>query len=427
MLIRHATMLDGRVADIRLAERILEVAPDLARLPGEFVLDARFCAVLPGLHDHHLHLRAAAAALGSLAVGPPAVHTERQFVTVVSAAEPAEDGWIRAVGYHESVAGQLNRARLDALQPRTPLRVQHRSGALWILNSAGLANIGRPDHPDGRIRSDDRVLSEAVPRRQPDLPALSRRLARYGVTGVTDATPDLRPDEIHSLTAAFGQRVRCLAPGKKILHDDALDLDGLTSWVAGRHAARVPVAIHCVTATQLIVAGAALRAAGVHPGDRIEHAAIVPDVGALADLGVTVVTQPNFVAERGDQYLNDVPTDEHQQLWRVASLIRAGVPLAGSTDAPFGALDPWAAMRAAVTRATPSGHVIGPDERVEARRAIRMFLGAADSPGEPRRIEPGQPGDLCVLSVPPQEALATLASDMVVAAIVDGNPLPVDR
>jgi len=421
MLIQQATLLDGRVADIRVADRITDVAPTLARHPGETVLDARLGAVLPGLHDHHLHLRAAAAALGSLAVGPPAVASERQFGKAVTAAEPSADGWIRAIGYHESVAGELDRTRLDALQPRTPLRVQHRSGAVWILNSAALSRIGHPDHRDGRMPSNDRRLTGAVPRRRPDLPALGRQLADYGVTGVTDATPGLCFDDIASLTAAVAQRVRCLAPGKKILHDNDLDLDGLTEWVAECHAGGVPVAIHCVTAAQLVVTIAAFRAAGTNSLDRIEHAAMVPNVTELAGLGVTVVTQPNFVAERGEQYLHDVPADEHEQLWRVASLIRAGIPVAGSTDAPFGALDPWAAMRAAVTRTTASGHVIGPHERVEPVTALHMFLGAADHPAEHRYIEPGEPGDLCVLSVPPDEALRTLASDMVVATVVAGD------
>ena len=95
-----------------------------------------------------------------------------------------------------------------------------------------------------------------------------------------------------------------------------------------------PSRVHCVTAAQLVVTLAALRAAGSRAGDRIEHAAVVPDdcLADLADLGVTVVTQPNFVAERGDQYLDDVPADEHHQLWRVASLLEAGVPVALSTD-----------------------------------------------------------------------------------------------
>ncbi|EUA43877.1 amidohydrolase family domain protein [Mycobacterium xenopi 4042] len=48
-----------------------------------------------------------------------------------------------------------------------------------------------------------------------------------------------------------------------------------------------------------------------------------------------------------------MPAEEHGQLWRVASLLRAGVAVALSTDMPFGRDDPWAAMRAAVHRTTP--------------------------------------------------------------------------
>lgn len=422
MLIRRATLLDGRVADIRVGDVISELAPTLTRQPDEAVLDANLGAVLPGLHDHHVHLRSAAAALGSVVVGPPAVRTETEFARTLAAATPSADGWVRAVGYHESVAGELDRARLDAAQRSAPLRVQHRSGALWILNSVALARIGYPDHADGRIASGDPRLAEAVPRRQPDFVALAGQLAAYGVTGVTDATPDLDHDDIVFLTRTFTQRVRCLSPGKKILHDDQLDLDGLTRWITDRHADGMPVAIHCVTAAQLVVTIAALRAAGGHPTDRIEHAAMVPVgcVRELAELGVTVVTQPNFIAERGDQYTDDIPADEQPQLWRIASLIDAGIPVAASTDAPFGALDPWAAMRAAVTRATASGHVLGPAERVPPRQALQMFQGSADRPGQPRCIAQGQPGDLVVLSVPPADALAALASDMVLASIVAG-------
>jgi hypothetical protein len=301
------------------------------------------------------------------------------------------------------------------------LRVQHRSGALWILNSAALARIGYADHPDGRLAGSEPRLAEA-PRREPDLPALARRLTGLGVTGVTDATPDLGPDDITSLTRALKQRVRCLAPGKMILYDDQLDVDGLTHWITKRHADGVPVAVHCVTAAQLVVTIAALKAAGHHPLDRIEHAAMVPPdcVGELAELRTTVVTQPNFIAERGDRYRQDIPTDEQGQLWRVASLMQAGVAVAASTDAPFGALDPWAAMRAAVTRTTHCGHVLGPQERIEPLAALSMFLGSAARPAQPRRLAPGQLGDLCVLSVPRADALRELASDMVLATVIAG-------
>ena len=80
-----------------------------------------------------------------------------------------------------------------------------------------------------------------------------------------------------------------------------------------------------------------------------------------------MVTQPNFVAERGDQYLADVPAGEHHELWRLASLKDAGVPVALSTDMPFGDADPWAVD----ARRGPSHH----RQRCCAGRR-RMCLGA---------------------------------------------------
>ena len=71
---------------------------------------------------------------------------------------------------------------------------------------------------------------------------------------------------------------------------------------ASAHAAGRPVAVHCVTRVQLVLTLAALDAAGRLPGDRIEHGAVIP-AESLPDLrGLTVVTQPHFVAERGEQY-----------------------------------------------------------------------------------------------------------------------------
>ncbi|MDT5117543.1 MAG: hypothetical protein QOE30_3282 [Mycobacterium sp.] len=430
MLIQRATLLDGTVTDIRVGAQIDEVGDGLAAQRGEIVLDARCGTVLPGLHDHHVHLRSAASALDSLMLGPPRVRTKEQLAQALSIAVPNPDGWIRAIGYHQSVAGELDRAALDAVVPDIPVRVQHRSGALWILNSAALGLLGMPEHPDGRLRASDR-WSEALHPRDTDLAELSRRLTALGVSGVTDATPDLDADDIVSLLVAhrrgeFAPRVSFLAPGKKILHDDRLDLESLTGWIADHHADGQPVAVHCVTAAQLVVTIAALRAAGSHPLDRIEHAAVVDDdnLADLADLseskGLTVVTQPNFVAERGDQYLSEVPAAEHPALWRVASLRKAKVRVALSTDMPFGRGDPWAAMRAAVHRTTESGAVLGVDECVSATEALTMFLGCADQPGRTRVVGVGQPGDLCLLTEPPAVVLAELEAGLVGATIIAG-------
>jgi predicted amidohydrolase YtcJ len=427
MLIQRATTLDGVIVDVRVGVRIDDVADTLAPRPGEDVLDAAGGTVLPGLHDHHVHLHSAAAADTSIRVGPPQIRDRAGLATALACAEAGEDGWIRAVGYHDSVAGPLDRAVLDALAPTVPLRVQHRSGLLWILNSAGLVRVGLAGHPDGRLRSTD-SWSDALSRSETNLADVSGRLSRYGVTGITDATPDLdiadivRLSELHR-HGELGQHVHCLAPGKRILHDDDLNLEQLAGWIAERHRDGGPVAIHCVTAAQLLVTIAALREAGTHPGDRIEHAAVVPSdcLADVAGLAVTVVTQPNFVAERGDQYLAEIPAAEHDQLWRVASLLRAGVPVALSTDMPFGNSDPWAAMRAAVHRTTPSGAVLGAGECISARTALTMFLGRPDQPTQPRAVEPGEPADLCVLSVPPEAALAELDAGMVAATVVGGE------
>lgn len=426
MLIQRATRLDGSVVDIRLDEHVTEVAEALTPQRGEDVFDARLDTVIPGLHDHHVHLYSAAAALDSLWVGPAQVSGREELARTLAAAEVGSDGWIRAVGYHEAVAGPLDRSVLDDLSPSVPLRIQHRSGVLWMLNSAGLARVGLADHTDGRLRSSG-AWSAALQRRESTLAELSNQLAGFGVTGVTDATPDLGVGDLVRLVEEYRhgglhQHVHCLAPGKRILHDDGLDLDELTGWIADRHDDGGPVALHCVTTAQLVVAMAALRAAGGHPQDRIEHAAMVPDdcVTELAGLGVTVVTQPNFVAERGEQYRTDVPEAEHHELWRVASLLDAGVRVALSTDMPFGHADPWAAMRAAVTRRTATGATLGPRERVTAGRALSMFLGAPADPTQPRTVAPGQLGDVCVLTADPATALRELDKGLVRATIVAG-------
>lgn len=138
-----------RIVDVRIeAGRVVDVVPATegraAPAPGDEVFDAAGGALLPGLHDHHIHLLALAAALRSVRVGPADVRGGDGFAETLRAADAAlEPGrWLRAVGYHESVAGPLDRQVLDGIVPGRPLRVQHRGGAMWVVNSAGASALG---------------------------------------------------------------------------------------------------------------------------------------------------------------------------------------------------------------------------------------------------------------------------------------------
>jgi hypothetical protein len=50
-----------------------------------------------------------------------------------------------------------------------------------------------------------------------------------------------------------------------------------------------------------------------------------------------------------------------------------------------------------------------------------MFFGLPEQPTRARTLQPGEPGDLCVLSVPPETALAELDAGMVAATVIGGE------
>ena len=217
-----------------------------------------------------------------------------------------------------------------------------------------------------------------------------------------------------------------LGPVKVLLDDDALPtLEELESTARAAHAEDRAIAFHCVTRLQLVVAIAALDAAGARPGDRIEHGSVIPAelIAPLQRLAVTVVTQPHFVAERGDDYLREVDAVDRDSLYRVQSLVAAGIPVAAGTDAPFGGFDPWASMAAAVERRTRNGRDIGAGERIDTRAAVDLYLGSAGAPATPRTIAVGQPADLCLLGVPWRALPSALRDAPVQRTYVAGTPV----
>jgi predicted amidohydrolase YtcJ len=456
LLIRGAE-LEGKRRDVRIERgRIDALAECLPLRPGERVLEAEGGALLPGLHDHHVHLLALAAALASVACGPPAVR-DREALGAALRGAPGE--FPRGVGYHESVAGPLDRAALDALAPGRPVRVQHRSGALWMLSSPAVDRLGLDRDADapgverdaagratGRLFRLDGWLRERLgPAALPDLAPVGRLLARAGVTGATDATVDTDARALAWLEAAVSsgalpQRLAVmagdalpaparpdvsLAQVKLVLDEAALPgFEALRDAIADAHARERGVAIHCVGRAELVLAVRALQEAGPRHDDRLEHASIAPPelVALVARTGATVVTQPHFLSERGDDYLREVESRDLPWLYRGRGWPDAGVRLAAGSDAPFGTADPWRAMAAAVSRRTPSGATLGADERLTPEAALGLFLGPlADPGGAPRRVTEGMPADLCLLDRGWRDAREALSSACVRATLRAGR------
>ncbi len=442
LLIRRAQLFGRGRCDVRVAgERIVAVAERLEPAAGERLIDASGGLLLPGLHDHHLHLFATATARASLFCGPPAVADEAALRELLALHYQSGDGWMRGVGFHDSVCAGLDRHWLDRVCPERPLRIQHRSGMLWILNSCALAQLRlAPDEvlpagvereaggaPSGRFFDLDAWLGERLPRAWPSLRELSLELARFGITAATDTGVNNGRATLEALAAAsergeIAQRLLvmgneelhraaasddgavAIGPLKLYLREAALpDLDELAQRMRAAHDCGRAVAVHCVTRVELYYALAALEQAGARAGDRIEHASVAADaaIEQLAALGVSVVTQPHFIAERGDQYLRDVDADDQPLLYRGAGFLRAGVALAAGSDAPYGATDPWAAMRAAVARRTRDGAIIGADEALTPEQALALFGGDPHRPGGAlRELAAGQSADLCLLDLP---------------------------
>lgn len=408
LVIRNARDVEGAPVSVGIRDgSIAATGPNVEGRGPEY--DAQGQVLGPGLHDHHCHLLATAARMESVDLTD--CRTADMVVARLRAARSAPDEWVRAFGYDERAAGLPDRDLLDQWLPQQPLRMQDRTGAYWLLNSAGVARLGEQSlplcverdaggRPTGRIWRGDAWMRDRIGGAPPSLAALGERLAQWGVTGVTDASASNGAAEAKLLVGAMPQRLvimgtEALPHGKayavgpvKLLLDEN-DLPPIGQTVERIIAARAldrNVAAHCATLGELLFYLEALRqSGGARPGDRIEHGSVIPEslIGDIASAGLTVVTQPNFIHDRGDRYLAQMAPSELDDLYRLGSLARAGVRVLGGSDAPYGDINPWIALRAALDRRTRDGAVIGAVEAVDRTAALALYQDSSLTEGAP--------------------------------------------
>ncbi len=196
---------DGRVVSVGSRHDVLDAAA-----PGATVLDVRDSAVIPGLHDFHLHLVGMARARRSVALADVTSYAEL-VDRVRGAARPLPRGaWLYGRGWSETHLDQAALHLLEAAVDGRPAALTSHDGhSVWASAAARrLAGLSTatPDPDGGRFERDTHGEPNGVLRERAMaavVDAITERLsgaalaaaldeqlaemAAFGLTGATDA------------------------------------------------------------------------------------------------------------------------------------------------------------------------------------------------------------------------------------------------
>lgn len=177
--------------------------------PGARVVDVRDRAVIPGLHDFHIHLVGLARARRDIALDGAADLREVASRVREAAAAASPDAWLTGRGWSEAQLAGVPLAELEEATGGRPAFFMSHDGHSGWASAAARARAGlggaTPDPPGGRIERDvhgelSGILREsALGIVQPIVARLQgqalrdpldetlRELAGFGLTGLTEA------------------------------------------------------------------------------------------------------------------------------------------------------------------------------------------------------------------------------------------------
>lgn len=381
------------------------------------------------------------------------------------------------------------RRDLDEAAPNHPVKLTHRSGHAHVLNSLAMERTGitmeTPEPPGGMMDRDLETgrpsglfyemgdfLSARIPpledsELEKGLFMADQELLSSGITTVQDASyrndreryalfqslkeqGKLHP-RVHMMLGAgsfstngldrftaFSNHHLLKINGVKIILDETTgDLipsrPELNDMVLRIHESGFQSVIHAVEEDAVDAACVAVeKALGRNPRPdhrhRIEHASVCPPYLAkrIAERGIMVVSQPGFIHEHGDRYLETVDPDQLPHLYPFRSLFEAGVRVAGSSDCPYAVLNPLTGISAAVSRKSGGGKHVTLNERIHVMDALRLYTshGAYSSFSEREKgsISPGKLADLVVLSGDPLKTSPAEIKDLrVEMTVINGD------
>jgi len=240
---------------------------------------------------------------------------------------------------------------------------------------------------------------------------------QFGTTDFSDFSGSVSGDQlrIRGVKVMLDETTGQLHPPQRALNEMVLEI----------HRAGFQVAIHAIEENTVESACSAIKHAldRIPRSDhrhRIEHCSVcTPDLlSRLASLGIVVVTQPSFIFFNGDRYLETIPAQKLQHLYRIGSLFKAGIPVAGSSDCPIVPPNPLIGIYSAVSRKSQTGKIIGHAEDIEPLDALRLYTShAARATFEENikgTITPGKLADLVVVTGDPTKMPADEIKDLEV-------------
>jgi predicted amidohydrolase YtcJ len=166
-----------------------------------------------------------------------------------------------------------------------------------------------------------------------------------------------------------------------------------------------------------------LLAEGADPADlRVEHASILDAdlTDRFATSGVTASVQPAFMTSEAGWLEKRLGSERLTNAYPLASLVAAGVPLAGGSDCPVEPPHPLWGIAAARDR----GGLV-PEQALSGGPAFSLFTDdAARAMGEPKPLAIGSPADFVVLDRDPVESTPDeLRNTRVLATWINGQPV----
>ncbi len=467
LLIRRARLVSLTASapttpvDLRVvAGRVAEIAPRLARSPGEEVVDVEGRWVMPGLWDHHVHMLQWAQLLVRLDTsgtsGPAAV------LDLVRSRLATEPGDAPVVGFGHRIATwpeQPTTAALDAVAGDRPVVLISGDAHHGWLSSAALRMLGLTPR-DGIVHEAEWFEAYARLSARPDILAQGesaiagavQRAAALGVVGVTDfefggayadwparlarGIGDLR---VRAATYAEGLD-EVIRGGRrtgdpledsglvrmgplKIISDGSLSTrtayccqpylgpgatdhpygvlntppDELRALLTRAHAAGLEIAVHAIGDAAVASALDGFAATGARGS--IEHSQLMAadDIPRMARLGLVASVQPAHLID--DRDVAEVCwADRTERCFPLRAMTDAGIRLVFGSDAPVSPLDPWLEIATAVRRSGDERGPWHPEQRLTVTEAL-----AASTDGQ-GTVAVGARADLVVLDVDPRRA-----------------------